>query len=94
MHSAARHTLKAVISRRATTTPKKVQALFQMARALARADLDMAQEAMHSLPPLAACIRIDERGLTITQPPADGAGGHGRRIDQSGLGGASPRTCR
>lgn len=47
-----------------------------MACAAARADLGLARKAMHSLPPLAACVRIDERGLAIAQPkaPADLAG--------------------
>lgn len=68
MHSAARHTIQATMCRRMTTVPAKVQALFQMARAIARADTGLAKKAAHSLPPLAVCVRMDATGVAVTQP--------------------------
>lgn len=70
MHSAARHTMKAIMGRRAVTVPEKVQALFQMTRAIARVDVGMARKAVHSLPPLSVCVRIDTCGVAIAQPRA------------------------
>lgn len=68
--NAARSTLRAVMSKPAATNEAKVQAVFQLARALARGDARLARRATQTFPPLAACVKIQHTCVTLAQPAA------------------------
>lgn len=67
LQNSAQRTLMAVMSKQATTNEAKVQALFQLARALASGDVRAARQATRTFPPLATCVKIQHACVVLTQ---------------------------